>query len=292
MLDQCLTVDQGFYRDEGLDVEIVVGTDHPGSSGGQMLANGDVDFAVAGSGIILPAVQRGTDEIKYVLFTRRDPPHRLVGRPHIRSAEDLRGRLIGVVPSGTVLYYLLIRKWLRSHGLDPDRDVRFLERDPESLRDFHLRSSDWAREAYLDAADAFVIYEVQRELYQKLGFNELMETYEEYRDSSTHGLATTRELIEEYPDLVRRMVKAHINAASYIGERDAEVIGYISTKWDVSEPVASRCYQSMKSVFIADINPERLRKEIQVMKNLEEVSSLPDFRPENFIEPKFARLYL
>jgi NitT/TauT family transport system substrate-binding protein len=286
MLDQYLARDGGFYRREELDVENVIGTENPSKNPAEMLASGEIDFAVAGLTILLSAI-RNKIPLKYLLFTRKDPPHRLVARPHIMTAADLRGKLIGVA-RGTALYYHLIRRWLKENGLDPDRDVRFLERNPGSLKDFHIESSPWARDAYWGAADAFLIDEVKRELYQALGFHELVETYERYPNSSTHGLVTTPEKIEADPDLVMRFVRAHTAVARWIHEQASEVVRYIAERWKISEPVAARCYQRMKTVFIADADVHHVTREIEVMRGVEGIGSIPDFEPRDFIEPKFA----
>src|SRR5712692_5798286 len=125
MLDHYLAADKGFYADEGLEVETLVGTEMRAADPARLLATGEVHFAMAGAQIFTTAIREGID-IRYVLYTRQDPPHRLVGRPNIASAADLRGELIGVAP-GTSLFYHLIRRWLHENGVDPDREVRFLE---------------------------------------------------------------------------------------------------------------------------------------------------------------------
>ncbi len=287
MLDQYLAQDKGFYAEQQLDVETFIGTENPGRNPAEMLARGEIDFGIAGFMILLPAIRHQL-AIKFVLYTRQDPPHRLVGRPHVRNVEDLRGKRIGVA-AGTALYYFLVRRWLRENKLDPDKDVEFLHRDPEFLKEFHVAGSPWAREAYFYSTDAFLVDELKRELYRKLGFHELVETYESYPGSSTHGIVATQEVIDQDPDLVRRMVTAHIRVARYIQDQAEEVIHYIAEKWKVSDRVAARCYQRMKAVFIADVDRTHLVRELEVMQELEEFPQLPDIQPEDFIEAKFFR---
>jgi len=290
MLDHYVAADKGFYEEQGLQVETVVGTERSGANPAEMLASGEVDFAMAGAQIFTAAVKEKLP-IKYVLYTRRDPPHRLIGRPNVKTAADLKGKLIGVSPGGG-LYYHLIRKWLREHGLHPDEDVRFVQRNPPGLEDFRVGGSHWARDAYLHSADAFVIFEVAREFYRALGYNELVETYEHYPDSSTHGIATTQEMIDEHPEVVRRMVRAHINVARFIHAQTDDTIEYIAERWNVAAPVAARCYETMRPVFIADTSEDHLRRELEVMRSMEDMPALPDFSPGDLIEPRFAQPFL
>lgn len=83
MLDQYLAHDFGFYAAQGLEVEPVIGFDFSGfrlSDPVALLADGDVDFAVAGSLVFAAAAQRGL-ALRHLLVTRLDPPHWFLVRP-------------------------------------------------------------------------------------------------------------------------------------------------------------------------------------------------------------------
>jgi len=45
---------------------------------------------------------------------------------NIRSAADLKGKVLGTNVYGSALYYFMVM-WLKQHGLDPDKDVRIVE---------------------------------------------------------------------------------------------------------------------------------------------------------------------
>ncbi len=290
MLDQYLAVDKGFYRDQGLDVEIMVGTEGGGEvDPARLVSSGKVHFGEAGPIQFGTALREGLP-LRWLLWTRQDPPHRMIGRPGIRRAQDLRGKLIAVQAQRGArgMYTYLLRRWLRESGVDPDRDVRFMERDPEDLRDFNVATSRWARQAYANSADAVVIFEEAWDLYQRLGFHNLVEPYEAYPHSSVHGLATSVEMIDQYPDLVSRMVRAHFNVAHFIREESEGTIEYIAQRWNLSETMAAQCYERMRRVFIADPTPARLAGEIEFVKGMEEVPAFPAIDPARWVEGRFA----
>jgi len=290
MLDQYLAVDKGFYRDEGLDVEIVVGTEAGADTDpARLISSGEVHFGEAGPIQFGTALREGLP-LRWLLYTRQDPPHRMIGRPGIKTAQDLKGKLIGIQAQrgSRGMYTFLIRRWLMENGVDPDRDVHFMERDPEALRDFNGATSRWAREAYASSADAIVIFEQTWDLYQRLGFHNLVEPYEAYPHSSVHGLATSVEMIEQYPDVVRRMVRAHFKVAHFIHEESEGTIEYIAQRWQLSEAMAARCYERMQRVFIADPTPARFAAEIEFVKGMKEVPPFPDVNPADWVDARPA----
>jgi NitT/TauT family transport system substrate-binding protein len=88
---------RGFYRREGLDVEIRQGG--PATQPAQMVATGRADFAIADSGTVIVAASRGIPFVMLGAYMQRDPQaimfHRESG---IRGFRDLDGRNIMAAP--------------------------------------------------------------------------------------------------------------------------------------------------------------------------------------------------
>jgi NitT/TauT family transport system substrate-binding protein len=111
----------GFFRDEGLEIEV-----RPGSGGPlaiQLAANGDADLAfatfepyVAGyaKGMRGKFVFRVYDQLIYFLGVPADSS--------IKTIKDLEGKKIGVASMGTVTY-TYARAALRSAGVDPKAEM-------------------------------------------------------------------------------------------------------------------------------------------------------------------------
>ena len=86
---------QGFYREQGLDVEIVV---IRGAIGVTALVAGSVDYSTA-SGSIIVAAARGIG-VKLVYLISSKPAFDLVAEPRIRSIGQVRGKTIGISSRG------------------------------------------------------------------------------------------------------------------------------------------------------------------------------------------------
>ena len=114
------TRDKGYYREEGLDVELIL-MSAPIAS--RALLGGDVEVATVG-GAGLPPVLSGAP-LRFVFTTYRRPMFWLFGKSEIRSVKELKGKKVGVSGIGSGPDSLL-REALRRNGLEGGRDVLIL----------------------------------------------------------------------------------------------------------------------------------------------------------------------
>jgi ABC-type nitrate/sulfonate/bicarbonate transport system substrate-binding protein len=112
--------DKGYYRAEGLDVELIL-VSAPIAS--RALLSGDVAVATVG-GAGLPPVLRGSP-FKFLFTTYNRAMFWLFSKPEIRDVRGLKGKRIGVSGIGSGPDSLL-REILRQNGLDANRDVAVL----------------------------------------------------------------------------------------------------------------------------------------------------------------------
>ncbi|HKA32978.1 MAG TPA: ABC transporter substrate-binding protein, partial [Candidatus Binatia bacterium] len=108
---------KGFYRDEGLNVETIL---IRGAVGLQALVGGSVDYTSA-SGATIAAAVRGIP-VKLVFIGSAKPQFDLMAQPRIRSAQELRGKVVGISSRGGAID-LLTQAILQKHGLAPNKDV-------------------------------------------------------------------------------------------------------------------------------------------------------------------------
>ena len=119
-----IPVAAGFWKDEGLDVE-VLGLD--GATGGvQQVASGQVHFATVGPEAMLAGRAKGVP-VKVIYTYARRPIYRIVALTDsgIAKPEDLKGKTIGVpnMATGSVPF---TRAVLKTAGVDPDTSVKWL----------------------------------------------------------------------------------------------------------------------------------------------------------------------
>jgi NitT/TauT family transport system substrate-binding protein len=124
-LNQIWTIaqDAGFYKKNGLDVELVyIGSTTVGIAA---IVSQDVQVGnAAGSGVANAAV-RGADAVS-VACTINVLAYELVVLDTIKSAEDLKGKAIGISRFGSVSD-VAARELLKGLGLRPMEDVKILQ---------------------------------------------------------------------------------------------------------------------------------------------------------------------
>jgi NitT/TauT family transport system substrate-binding protein len=118
-----IAADGGFYKKHGLDAEVVyIGSTTVAVSA---IVAQDVQIGnAAGSGVANAAV-RGADTVSVACFINT-LPYELVVLDNIKSAEDLKGKSIGISRFGSVSD-VAARELLKGLGLKPMEDVKILQ---------------------------------------------------------------------------------------------------------------------------------------------------------------------
>ena len=139
---------KGFYRDEGLDVEVIL---IRGAVGMQALLGGSVDYTSA-SGSTIAAAVRGIP-VKLVFIASAKPQFDLIAQPQIRSVADLKGKQVGISSRGGAVD-LLTQLMIQKNGLVPNKDVVSLVVGGQEDTVLALRSRPYRRRAAHAAAAA------------------------------------------------------------------------------------------------------------------------------------------
>ena len=119
---------RGFFKDEGLDADIVVMGAAPSIAA---LSNGDIDFTLL-TGTVIRAAIRGLP-VRLVAGLMTSSPHVLLARPEIKSVKELSGKKIGLAGFGDATQ-VLARIILARNGVDPDTEVQFVPLGSDSGR--------------------------------------------------------------------------------------------------------------------------------------------------------------
>src|SRR5262245_12400337 len=86
---------KGFYREEGLDVEVIL---IRGAVGMQALLGGSVDYTSASGSTIAAAVR--SIPVKLVFISSSKPQVELMSQPQIKSVQDLKGKIVAISSRG------------------------------------------------------------------------------------------------------------------------------------------------------------------------------------------------
>jgi NitT/TauT family transport system substrate-binding protein len=221
--------ERGFFREEGLEVELIV---MQAIQTIQATLGNSTQFASATGSAVSSAV-RGAD-IKVILAVTDRPSFDLIVQPNITSVQQLRGKKIGTGGVGS-LAEILARRILEVNGVRPE-EVAILATGPSHVTYLSLKAK------VIDAAPLQMplTFTAQDE-----GFRKLVDAGDVYR-AVQGGLATTKTMLSEQPELVTKVVRAMLKAIRLIKSDRKYGIEFIKGPWlDIGkepEKIAARVY--------------------------------------------------
>src|SRR5689334_2072703 len=183
--------DRGYYRQEGLEVQLVV---MPSGLGTQAMIAGNVKFSTAGGAGLLP-ILRGAP-VRYMFTTFQRPMFWLYTKPDIRSVEMLRGKKVGVSSLGSGPDSLL-RELLKKYGLDGGREVVILPVGSGTARFYALQAG---------SVDAAMLSIPANFMAQEAGFRELVSFIEQEWIELQGTINVTDQLLASDPVLVEKFI--------------------------------------------------------------------------------------
>ncbi len=132
-------------------------------------------------------------------------PYYLVAHPSIKRAEDLRGKLGGTHIAGTTAEFAL-KVGLKKIGFDPAKDVSLRVIGGSTERMIALQK---------EIVHFTVVTEAGRATAEKLGYPMVLDMATLQIPFPQNGVFTSTKLIRENPDLVRRYLRAYVEAIHY-----------------------------------------------------------------------------
>jgi NitT/TauT family transport system substrate-binding protein len=198
---------KGFYREEGLDVEMIF---IRGAVGMQALLGGSVDFTSA-SGSTIAAAVRGIP-VKLVFIASAKPQFDMVAQPQIRSMAELKGKFVGISSRGGATD-LLTQLMVQKHGLIPNKDVTSLVIGGQEDTVLALRAGRIGA-ALLTPPRPLIL---QRDGFNRIGYSgDYMPTY------PSGGIGVTDETIKSKPAELLAFVKASVRGLQFARQNRAE----------------------------------------------------------------------
>jgi len=197
---------KGFFRDEGLDADIVVMT-APASIAA--LTNGDIDYSLL-TGTVIRAAIRGLP-VRIVAGLMSSSAHVFLSRPEIKTIKELSGQTIGLAGFGDATH-VIARMILAKHGVDPDKEVQFIGLGSDSGRFNGLQ------QALVDMVVTSPPWDFEG---KKLGYNILTRAYE-HVNYPLAGVGVHQKTLQQNRGLVKRLIKSFVRANRFIRENREE----------------------------------------------------------------------
>jgi NitT/TauT family transport system substrate-binding protein len=221
-----MALQKGFFKAEGLDVEIIQMNPRLGASA---VVNGDVTFATPFTSTFRGILQGFP--IKLVLIHIKKGPYFVMVRPEIKDVQQLKGKKIGVATiRGTD--QLVAEEMLQAKGFNPSQ-----------LQAVAIGDGPVRMQALISGAvDAISVAPPHDLMLRRMGYPALAGPPEVGLPSA--GMLTADRLIKENPQLVKRTLKALLRSHHYITENRQETLQTL-IKW-LPQPldVAEHSYDS------------------------------------------------
>jgi ABC-type nitrate/sulfonate/bicarbonate transport system substrate-binding protein len=253
---------RGFYKDEGIDLEIVF---MPANLASTAVQAGDVDYNGAVTGTIGAAV-RG-QPMKVLLFTVAKPLLFLMSKKEIKDLKQLKGKKIaGSSPGGSAT--LLANQALKQIGLEPGKDVAVLQMSGNAASRFAVLESGVVDASLLSVPENIVALEK--------GYHELL-FLGDVIEFPQNGFGTSDKKIRENPDEVYRMVRATLRGLQFIWDRNNQeaVTNVLMKQWKVNDrKMAAEMSRQVSRVLTKDasVKPESVQVLIDLARDSAKVT--------------------
>jgi NitT/TauT family transport system substrate-binding protein len=213
---------RGFYRDEGIDLEIILMSL---AAANNAFFKGEIDYSAGLTGLALAAVRNYPAKI--LIFTVAKPLQSFMSRKDIKDPRDLKGKKVaGSSPGGSAT--ILAYQALRHFGLDPGKDVQVLP----------MGGSGAGRLAVLEqgVVDASLLSVPENIIALHKGYNELI-FLGDVVSFPQNGFGTSVARIQQQPEEVYKMVRATLRGLLFVTDESTreQTRDIMMKQWRVSD---------------------------------------------------------
>ncbi len=265
---QMLAVQKGYFREEGLEVELPVSRSQLIATG---LAVGEIDYA----GSFSPSIRNALAgmPLRIIAGTARGTRWMVVA-PGIESMEQLRGKAIAVSTIGSGTYNAAMLA-LEHFGIDTDTEITWLQAPGTTERLLAIQQGG-------AQGGAFTSSEVPQA--RALGLVPLL-NLEDIVPLPEGGIATSLRKLETQRDQAKRVTRAILRAMQYIkADREGSLPAFMEVL-GVSREEAGQAYDGIVDAFIPDgtVSERSLRYTIEAEKRqLQLTEDVPFSRVTDF----------
>jgi NitT/TauT family transport system substrate-binding protein len=281
-VDLYIAKERGFFREEGLDVDIV---QIRGNVAIAAALSGQVQ-ATNGIGTVIRALERSDVPLKILTVSLKRNLFWLVARPGITSISQLKGKILGTTTFGGSQHTAATRL-IRKGGVDPDKDLTVVVGGdvPAQLQSLISGAIDVAA---LSPPTVILARD-------KFHMNILGSAMEDVANLQ-NGTAVTEKLLRDNRVLLKRILRARAKANRYFWENESGTSEVLAKFQNVDNPVARESYRLAKAAFTSDGIPsakeieEFLKADAELLKLREPVlpAKIFDFSLQREINQELA----
>lgn len=213
---------KGFFKEEGIDQEIVLVASKEGIAG---MMHGDIHISASATSVMRAAAQGMP--LKCIMWYYTAATWEFTAGKQVQSIKDLKGKTIGVQTLNNEEHFAS-RMVLSSEGLDPEKNVKFVAVGAGNQKVAALESG---------AVDATIINVDEAARLKVKGFKVLLSTAK-LMPTPFSGLATTDKLIKENPDLLKRWLRAQIKSMIFTRDKPKETAAIAARELNMDPKIA------------------------------------------------------
>jgi len=203
------------------------------------LVAGDIDIALTG-GAVVGAVLSGAD-LEYVGIGLSTYGFTVYARPEIKSIEDLRGKIFGVITRGASSDHAALALFNR-YGMKGGQDVKFL---------YFARQGDLLAALDKGVVVAGVFSSPTTVMAKRLGYKELVNIASFKLPYPHNAIATRKTLLRQNPELIKGFLKAYLAAIKIIHEEPEVAKRALSRFLGTKDPaMIDDSYSSLAPLFL------------------------------------------
>lgn len=210
----------GYYDEEGLNVEFILYKDGPPAFQG--MVQGDSNFTLLSQEPVLKAANEGLESsIVYSVLDNRAYSFAL--GPDVESVEDLKGAQIFAGLPGSAPYSF-VSTILEEHGLNPKRDVTFLNMDYGAA--IPALSNGEIAASYINTDNKIEVENSGLDVtyIADTGNPDDSAKYLGSDDFPGEIIVVNKQFKDENPEAVQKYINAISKATEWINTNDAEVV--------------------------------------------------------------------
>jgi NitT/TauT family transport system substrate-binding protein len=233
-----LTQDKGFFKDEGLDVLVVMF--NAGATNLQAMIGGDVQIMAGGVPETVLARAGGLD-IKNFWAISNVMPFQIYGRPNMKSLKDGKGKKFAISRFGSLSEFLT-RSALRQAGVDP-KDVTMVQIGATPARFTTLAAG---------MVDATILWFPVTERAKAAGMNKLFDLKALYPQWTNVGFVAREAWLAREKEQATRFLRAYQRGVKHTRENREDGIRALRKYVGLDASEAAAGYDEYRESFPLD----------------------------------------
>jgi NitT/TauT family transport system substrate-binding protein len=270
-----IAYEAGIFDRHGLDISLHY--INGGPAGLAALLSGELDTLVVGASSIVRSGIQGTDAVM-IAGTKPQLLGAIIGRPDIRSPQELRGKRIGVATRASNSE-LVARVGLMANGVDPDADITYLAVGSGGPRLTAMQQG---------TVDACGCIPPDNIVLEAAGFRTIVDVSAlNYKYLAT-GVAAMRSKTQAQPDLYRRFLEAFAEGVHKYKTDPDFAQKVISDYTQVDDMQSLReGYELERSIMASDLRIEREGLQSVIEETALSIPQAATANPDDFVERRF-----